>query len=193
MAGGYSIVVAGTAITASRENQYVSRQVITRHASATARNSAIATDAEEGMFSDLADVDTLERYDGARWVPYLRPYSATVATSQTSSSTTFTDLSTAGPAVTVNTGTSALVTVTASLSCSVADGVYMGVAVSGASTIAADATKSLGWIGTTQPTISASFMLTGLTPGSNTFTAKYRTAFSGTGTWANRSITVVPL
>lgn len=69
MAGGYSIVVGGSAITASRENQYVSRQVITRHANDGARNSTIATDAEEGMYSDLADLNLLTRYDGANWVP----------------------------------------------------------------------------------------------------------------------------
>jgi hypothetical protein len=67
MAGGYSVVVAGTTITASRENQYVSRQVITRHASASARNSSISTAAEEGMYSDLADTDQLERYNGSIW------------------------------------------------------------------------------------------------------------------------------
>jgi hypothetical protein len=39
---------------------------------------------------------------------------------------------------------------------------------------------------------SGTFLATGLTPGSNTFTAKYRVS-SGTGTWLNRSIVVVPL
>lgn len=71
MAGGYSLVVAGTAITASRENQYVGRQVITRFANASARDSAIATDAEEGMWSDLADVDELTRHNGTLWKPAL--------------------------------------------------------------------------------------------------------------------------
>lgn len=66
MAGGYSIVVAGTVITASRENQYVSRQVITRFANTSARDSAIS-DAEEGMYADLADCDALTRYSGSAW------------------------------------------------------------------------------------------------------------------------------
>lgn len=69
MAGGYSVVVAGTTITASRENTYVSRQVITRFASLSAAQSAISTDAEEGMYVDAADVDTLYRYNGSAYVP----------------------------------------------------------------------------------------------------------------------------
>lgn len=70
MAGGYSVVVAGTTITASRENTYVSRQVITRFASLSAAQSAISTDAEEGMYVDAADTDTLYRYSGSAYVPF---------------------------------------------------------------------------------------------------------------------------
>jgi hypothetical protein len=69
MAGGYSVVVAGTTITASRENTYVSRQVITRFASLTAAQSAISTDAEEGMYVDAADTNILYRYNGSAYVP----------------------------------------------------------------------------------------------------------------------------
>ena len=39
---------------------------------------------------------------------------------------------------------------------------------------------------------TATFYVTGLTPGSTTFTAKYDVT-GGTGTFANRSIVVVPL
>ena len=39
---------------------------------------------------------------------------------------------------------------------------------------------------------SATFYVTGLTAGSNTFTAKYRVD-AGTGTFANRTIVVIPL
>jgi hypothetical protein len=41
--------------------------------------------------------------------------------------------------------------------------------------------------------IGATFLITGITPGSATFTAKYRVSGGGTGTYANRTITVVPL
>lgn len=67
MSGGYSIVVAGTVITASRENQYVSRQVTTRFATDAARISAIGTDAEEGMFSYNEDTDLYKSYGAAGW------------------------------------------------------------------------------------------------------------------------------
>jgi hypothetical protein len=39
---------------------------------------------------------------------------------------------------------------------------------------------------------SATVLVTGLTPGSTTFTAKYRVS-SGTGTFGTREITVIPL
>jgi hypothetical protein len=39
---------------------------------------------------------------------------------------------------------------------------------------------------------SATSVITGLTPGSNTFTAKYRIT-GGTGTWRDRDIVVIPL
>jgi hypothetical protein len=67
MSGGYSIVVAGTVITASRENQYVSRQVVTRFATDAARTSAISTDAEEGMLSYNEDTDLYKSYEAAGW------------------------------------------------------------------------------------------------------------------------------
>lgn len=72
MAGGFNTVVAGTVITASAHNQYVRNQVISRFASATARDSAIGSSAEEGMYADLADDDILTRYNGTAWD--LRPF-----------------------------------------------------------------------------------------------------------------------
>jgi len=95
MSGGYSVVVAGTTITASRENQYVSRQVVTRHASASARNSAISTAAEEGMYADLADTDALTRYNGSTWVDAVNtqiftPVRAVAAAAGTTNSITYT-------------------------------------------------------------------------------------------------------
>ncbi|MBI3358540.1 MAG: hypothetical protein HY037_02980 [Nitrospirae bacterium] len=40
--------------------------------------------------------------------------------------------------------------------------------------------------------VSATFYVTGLTAGSNTFTAKYKTS-AGTATFVNRNIVVIPL
>jgi hypothetical protein len=109
----------------------------------------------------------------------------------------YTDLTTAGPAVTVTIPASgnALVTVTVGLTNSSADvTTFMSFAVSDATTrVASDATSL-----ECQPKansiyrMSATYFVSGLTSGSNTFTAKYRVA-AGTGTFVNRSVIVIPL
>lgn len=182
-------VVAGTAITATWGNMVRSGCVVP-YASAAARASEV-TSPEEGMVSYLIDSKTLHVHNGSQWVR-ITPDSAAVDTQQTTTSTSYTDLSTVGPAVTVVTGTSALVTVCAQIKNSGADVSYMGVAVSGASTVAAGDTRAAEVVGTSTHTPSMTFKMTGLTAGSNTFTAKYRVV-SGTGTFANRNITVQAL
>lgn len=119
--------------------------------------------------------------------------SNTVATSQTTTSTSFTDLTTVGPTVTVTTGTTALVVMTARLSiASVNQAALMGFAVSGATTIAA-ADASTIYVdsrGAADQTVqmSAIYQVT-LTAGSNVFTAKYRST-TGTATFVNRTLMV---
>lgn len=121
---------------------------------------------------------------------------ATVATSQTTTSTSYTDLTTSGAAVTVTTGTLALVIIHGKMENNTnAQWAAMGFAVSGATTIAAADTEAL-MVGNpganaTMVSHSAVFLVT-LTAGSNTFTCKYRVT-GGTGTFSNRKITVVPL
>ena len=125
--------------------------------------------------------------------------SATVYTSQSSSSLSWTDLGTVGPQVNVTTGAHALVFITAFASGTNAgsgNAVEMSVAVSGATTIAAPAgSNSLLW----EPgganagvMFTCATYISGLTAGSNVFTAKYQVT-SGTGTWSSRTITVIPL
>lgn len=122
--------------------------------------------------------------------------SDTIATAQTTTSTTYTDLATVGPTATLETRGSALVTVTARISANVIDSGYMGFAVSGASVRAATDSQSLNLSSSGAGHVnraSASFTVTGLTPGSHTFTAKYRQNGASTGTYADRSIIVLPL
>lgn len=124
--------------------------------------------------------------------------SAVVATAQATSSTSYVDLATVGPAVTKTIGTSgkALVIVT----CFVFNGTagalnFMGYAVSGATTLAASDDRALilhSQVVNGQGRHSAVHLQTGLTPGSNTFTAKYKVN-AGTGTYSNRSLIVVAL
>jgi hypothetical protein len=130
----------------------------------------------------------------------LRAATSTVATNQTTTSTTYTDLATVGPAVTLTTGTKALVILTAYCYNGGAVGAaLMSFAVSGATTIAATDTTALNnsAIGSglynTVIQLSAVYMLTTLTAGSNTFTCKYRGSSSPAQVYQNRSITVIDL
>lgn len=123
-----------------------------------------------------------------------------VATSQTTASTTFVDLATAGPAVTVTIGGNGLAIVIVSANTfqgASTDTTYMGFALSGANTVAANTTNAFAF----QPANAAGasikgsyiILLTGLTAGSTTFTAKYRSGSGNTGTWSSREISVIPL
>jgi hypothetical protein len=127
--------------------------------------------------------------------------SATVATSQERNNTAYGDCATVGPSVTVTISSSgkALVTLTALIDPASSTTAWMSFAVSGATTLAASDTMSLAREhGTSSSTgyiqASAVYVVTGLTAGSNTFTAKYRVSnTSDTDAFANRSIIVVPL
>lgn len=119
--------------------------------------------------------------------------------SQTTTSTSFTDLVTTGPVcASLQTGTSAIFTVTAFISNSSAgQGGYMGCAVSGATTIAADTTRSLRVIsesaGVIQRMSYTGMFQAVLTAGTNTFTAKYANVNTGTASFDERELLVLPL
>ncbi|PYS06277.1 MAG: hypothetical protein DMG17_32635 [Acidobacteria bacterium] len=67
----------------------------------------------------------------------------------------------------------------------------MGFAVSGSTTVAAADEQTVMNTGTSAIQESATYLVTGLTAGSNTFTAKYK-AGSNTCTFLNRNIIVTP-
>lgn len=105
--------------------------------------------------------------------------SANVVTSESTSSTSYADLSTTGPAVTLTlTGTTATVLLSSQIQRNGTGSTgLISVAVSGASTVAASDNASasgVSAIANTSVNIAAIVRLTGLTAGSNTFTAKYR-------------------
>jgi hypothetical protein len=121
----------------------------------------------------------------------------TNGTAQSTASLTYTDLATVGPAYSVTTGTSALVIVSAAIGNSVAGGGgLMSFAVSGATpTIAASDDRALRNISSTASatsTLSKVHLQIGLTPGSNTFTAKYAAAIGGTASFQFRELCVIP-
>ena len=122
---------------------------------------------------------------------------ATVATTQSTTSDSYTDLATAGPAVTLTTGTKALVIVTGNMNCnSTNDRPFMSFEVSGATTIAAsDINAAIANVYNNNFKsfrFSAATVVT-LTAGSNTFTAKYRGDSGATFTFLDREIFVINL
>lgn len=124
---------------------------------------------------------------------------AVVLTSETTTSSTFTDLATSGPSVTVTIGANglALVILSGQMSNNTSgDYSVMGFVASGANTIAASLDRSLfHQASATSNDMSGSwiYMATGLSSGSTTFKAQYEIITGGTGAFARRYITVVPL
>ncbi len=122
---------------------------------------------------------------------------ASVTSFQTTTSTSYTDLATSGPACTVTTGTKALVMFGCNITNTSTAGAVglMDFAVSGATTRNATDDTSLLYTNpatNNQHQASRVVTITGLTAGSNTFTAKYRTN-TGTEQFGNRFITVIDL
>jgi len=130
----------------------------------------------------------------------LDPDAAIVATNESTTSASFTNLATVGPAVTVAVGVNGLLLV----------GIYaledsgtadtrpsMGFELSGANAAVATDNRSLvmeASTGGAEVRHGAVFLLTGLTAGSTTLTAKYkRKAGAGTALFEDRRIWAIPL
>lgn len=134
---------------------------------------------------------------GIKWA---LPDTDVIATDESTTSGSFTDLATAGPAVTVDIGDSGKALVILTCFCyadTIARVALMAYAVSGATTVGATIAKAIGH---KQAQSTDSFLASGvwlhegLTAGSNTFTAKYEiTNGAGTANFLNRGITVIPL
>lgn len=120
-----------------------------------------------------------------------------ITTSQGTTSTTYTNLATVGPSTSVIIGPSgrAMVTLTGVLSNNTAGAqAYMSFAASGvAASDSASISTPSGSLANIRYQQSATFWVTGLTTGSNTFTAQYKRNLAGTATFENRQIIVVPV
>lgn len=123
---------------------------------------------------------------------------ASVLTSQTSASTSYTDLATAGPSVTVTIGANGLLLVifSAQVSNSTAGGnVFMSFALSGTNTLASadiNCSDFLPYANGGSGSNNNAILLSGLSAGSTTVKAQYKVG-AGTGTWASRVISAIPL
>lgn len=119
---------------------------------------------------------------------------AVVDTSQTTASTTYTDLATIGPTVTITTGTQALVWISCQVGQTTANQTCTTYIVTGATTVTAS--DNVAIVSDTAAGTSSRFgvcNLQALTAGSNVFTMQYRVLTAGTGTFLRRRIQVMAL
>lgn len=169
--------VSGATFTASQFNQYVRDNL---NETAPARATA------EGQIFVSTGPNSLAARQMVK---------SEVQTSQTTASTSYTDLATVGPTVTVATGTRALALFASSIDNTVTNGgTKVSIAVSGASTIAASDNWCISRDGANSGNVwrvGMTHMFDTLTPGTNTFTMKY-TVITGTGTFIHRELIVIP-
>lgn len=114
---------------------------------------------------------------------------------ETTTSTSYTDLATVGPKVTVTCGPQAIVWQQCQLGNSSTTNSLMSYAVSGATTDAADSDRAIEWDGNNGAGQYDRWGVTTLQPttaGVNTFTSEYKVT-GGTGTFKRRRIHVMPL
>lgn len=169
--------VSGSVVTAADFNTFV-RDNLNATETALAQNLG-------SLFIGTGANTVEERVPGAQYV----------AASESTTSTTYADLTTYGPEITVTTGSKALVIIGARIGPSSAgtSSVKMSWQVSGATSVAAGDAWAAGIVslGTGGAVYGSRWYLATLTPGSNTFTAKYMVS-SGTGTFQYRSLHVIP-
>jgi hypothetical protein len=122
--------------------------------------------------------------------------SSVVDTNESTTSGSFVDLATPGPSITASTGTAALSFMSFSYNNTVADGQGLSaIDISGATTSGPIGTRTLRQAITATGGSVRGTMLThhsGLTPGTNTFKMMYFVN-SGTGSFSQRVLTVIPL
>lgn len=122
---------------------------------------------------------------------------ASITTGQSMGATSYGDMASVGPSVTVTIGANGLayIVITAQLSNNNLNSfTFASFVASGANTIAASdlrAALQKAIVANDDGTRTFSYLATGLTPGSTTFTMKYRVS-SGTATIGNRYISVIP-
>lgn len=170
--------IAGSVFTAAQFNTFVRDNLA---------ETAPAKATTPGAYFAVSDTNQItERISDA----------AVDTASGTTTSTAFTDLdgpATVGPAVSVITGSRALVWVTGSCSNSGTGSARLAYEVTGATSIAAADNRGIGLASLAGGTIVAGtvHLHEDLSPGTNTFTMKYRVSAS-TGTFGSRRIGVLP-
>jgi hypothetical protein len=198
----------GQVLTAAQMNT-LQQQAVMTFTTEAARDAAL-TSPTEGMVAYLTaptvpaatggttslptGVRTI--YNGTNWV-CITPVSAFTADQGTTTSLTYTATLSGSPgtnpSVTLVTGTTALVSIRSLVDQNtVGSYAIVSVAVSGAGTVAASNNNSLYFSKSSNASINAgtTFVITGLTAGTNTFTLQYKADVSGTATFLARGIIV---
>lgn len=169
--------VAGNVLTAAQMNLIRDNLLETAPAKATTRGRFIVTNGPNAVVERVINDDS-------------------VSTAQVGTSSSYDDLATAGPAVTVTSGTSAMVFWSAQMSSAAAGAAgYVSVEVSGATSIAAsDAIALIYEVSAANDTARGSMTahFTNLTAGSNTFTLKYKSGSGAPITFQRRALWVFP-
>lgn len=128
------------------------------------------------------------------YAPQAQRVSADVATLQTTTSTSYTNLTTAGPAATVNlvAGQSALITVSARMFVSAVGATQANMAfdVTGVESLAAADVNAAEQTDSQSATVTRPTVYTAAVTGAHTFTAKYKVIGAITGSFLNRRIVV---
>lgn len=138
---------------------------------------------------------------GVKWGTTPAVASSTISTSESTTSFSYTDLATPGPAITVTVGplgiaiVSVRVHILAPITSS-ANGGLASFVLSGANTLAVADENAVGWQHNGSAQVydiygSSAIVLTGLTPGSTTFTMKYSNPYTSTTYFSDRKIGVV--
>lgn len=171
--------IAGSVFTAAQFNTFIRDNLAeTAPAKATTPGSYFTTSATNQITERVA-------------------VEASVNTGESTTSTSFTDLTTTGPSVTVNTGVRAFVAFSAEINNNtVSQAGRVAVDISGATTIGPDGNKVLRQetAGTAEfNRASIFYLVTGLTPGNNTFKLMYATVGASTASFNQRNILVMPL
>lgn len=124
------------------------------------------------------------------------PSHTVVQSAETTTSMSYTDLATVGPAVTVDTGSAAFICIRTLLQNNTAGQTSeASFAISGASSAAPTVARAISHESSTANAgtrVSLQNLFTTLTPGSNTFTMKYLVD-GGTGLFSHRELIVIPL
>jgi len=160
--------------------------------------SQIGSAYRSGGYSDTtSSLSTQISWDFYDSGPTSGPGTAYVATAESTTSATFTDLATTTDQITVNIGASgmALVLLSVSATNNGNNYSYTAFAMSGANTLAASTSYGVQYAPSAVNVLQAygcPFLLTGLTQGATTFKMKYAVG-GGTGTFQFRRISVIPL